>query len=70
MGQARLALGKIYLSLDIVYFIPTIRISTSELCRQLFLISFNNNKIIISRNSLNICFTKMENELYMLRPDE
>ena len=56
-----------------MYFIPVIRknlISISELCRQLFLISFNNNKIIISRNSFEICYTCLENGLYVQRPYE
>ena len=73
VGQARLVLGKNYLLLDNVYFIPAIRrnlISVSELCRQLFSISFNNNEIIISRNGFEICHACLDNGLYVLRPYE
>ena len=73
VGQACLVLGKNYLLLDNVYFIPAIRrnlISISELCRQLFSISFNNNEIIISRNGFEICHACLDNGLYILRPNE
>ena len=73
VGQALLVLGKNYLLLDNVYFIPAIRrnlISVSELCRQLFSISFNNNKIIISCNGFEICHAYLYSGLYVLRPNE
>ena len=72
VGQARLVLGKNYLLLDNVSFILTTRrdlISISELCRQLFSISFNNNEIIISRNGFEICHAYLDNGLYVLRPN-
>ena len=62
-----------FLLLNNVYFIPSFRrnlISVSRLFEQIFGVSFLNNEIIISRNGLNICSAKMENGLYMLRPDE
>ena len=71
VGQTRLILGKNYLLLDNVYSIPAITrnlISISELCRKVFLISFNNNEIIISRNSFEIYHTCLDNGLYILRP--
>ena len=73
MGQARLIVGKNYLLLDNMYFIPAIRrnfTSIFELCRQLFSISFNNNEIIISRNNFKICHACLDNGLYVLRPHE
>ena len=73
VDQARLFLRTKYLLLDNIYFILNIRrnlISVSELCRELFSISFNNNEIIISRNGFEICHACLDNGLYVLRPYE
>ena len=73
MGETRLAFRNKFLLLDNVYFILNINrilISISELYRQLFAIYFNNNEIIISRNSLQICCAKLEHGLYVLHPFE
>ena len=40
----------------------------SELHKQLFAVSFNNNEIVISRNSLRICSAILEFGLYVLHP--
>lgn len=56
-----------------VYFIHGFSrklISVSRLFEQLFNASFNNNEIVIFRNNLDICNTKLENGLYILRPNE
>ena len=71
MGEARLAFKNKFLVLELVYFIPYFRrnlISVSELCKHSFSVSFNNNSIIISRNSLEICSANIEYGLYVLRP--
>ena len=73
VGEARLAFANKFLLLNSVYFIPNFRrnlISISELCKQLFTISFDNNVIIISRNGLKICHACLEYGLYVLRPFE
>ena len=38
------------------------------LVEQSFGISFNNNKIFISKNSLNLCYANLEDDLYVLNP--
>ena len=71
--EARLAFGQNLMLIKSVYSIPCFRrnlISVFELCRQLFSISFNNNEIVISRNSLKICCACMEYGLYVLRSFE
>ena len=73
VGEARLAFENKFLLLNSVYFIPNFRrnlISISELCKQLFTISINNNAIIISRNGLEIYRACLEYGLYVLRPFE
>ena len=73
VGEARLAFGENFILIKSVYYIPCFRrnlISVSELCRQLFTISFNNNEIIISRNGLELCRACLECGLYVLRPYE
>ena len=73
VGVARLEFGNNFLVLNNVYFIPSFRrnlISISLLHEQLFSISFYNNMIIISRNGFEICQAKLENMLYLLRPDK
>ena len=73
VGVVRLHFRNKFLLLNNIYFIPSFRrnlISMSRLFEQMFGVSFLNNEIIISKNSLNICSEKMENGLYMLRPDE
>lgn len=73
IGTTRSEFQNKYLVLKIFYFIPSFRrnlICISMLHDLLFNISFYSNKITISRNSLNICDTNLENELYILRPIE
>ena len=71
VGEARIVFENKYLFLNSVYFIPCFRqnlMSVSRFCEQLFLVSLNNNAIVISRNGLNICSTHLEYGLYVLRP--
>ena len=42
----------------------------SLLVEQSFEISFNNNKIFISKNGLNLCYANLEDGLYVLNPYE
>ena len=73
VGVARLNFRNKFLVLNNVFFIPGFRrnlISVSMLHEQLFIISFINNEIVISRNGLDICHAKRENGLYVLRPIE
>ena len=73
VGEARLEFGNSFLILNNVYFIPGFRrnlISISVLHEQMFNISFYNNMIIISRNGFEICQAKLENGLYLLRPEK
>ena len=70
VGEARFAFGSRLMFLNYVYFIPSIRqnlISISELYRQLFSISFDNNAIIVFHNGLEICRASLEYGLYILR---
>ena len=69
VGKARLAFGNKYLLLDNVCFISNISInliSVSELYKQSFAICFNNNEIMILHHGVQICYAKLENELYVL----
>ena len=71
MGVACLNFRNKFLVLNNVFFIPGFRrnlISVSVLHEQLLSISYINNEIVISRNGLDICHAKTENELYVLRP--
>ena len=73
VGVAYLNFRNKFLVLNNVFFIPGFRknlIYVSMLHEQLFSISFINNEIVISRNGLDICHTKPENGLYVLRPTE
>ena len=73
MREARLAYGETFMLIKSAYFISCFRqnlISFSELCKQLFFISFSNYAIIISRNGLEICHSCLECELYVWRPFE
>ena len=70
VGVARLNLRNKFLVLNNVFFIPSFRrnlISVSMLHEQLFIISFINNEIVISRNGLDIFHAKPKNGLYVLR---
>ena len=44
--------------------------SISMLAKQSFRISFNNNEIFISKNSLNLCFANLEDGFYVFKPYE
>ena len=73
VGVACLNFRNKFLVLNNVFFIPGFRrnlISVSMLHEQLFSISFINKEIVISRNGLDICHSKPENGLYVLRPTE
>ena len=73
VGIARLNFRNKFLVLNNVFFILGFRrnlISVSMLHEQLFSIYFINNEIVISRNGLDICHAKPENELCVLRPTE
>ena len=73
VGVARLNFRNKFFVLNNVFFIPSFRrnlIYVSMLHEQLFSISFINNKIVISRNGLDICHAKPKNGLYVLRPTE
>ena len=73
MGVARLNFRNIFIVLSNAFFIPGFRrtlISVSVLHEHLFSIFFINNEIVISRNGLEICYPKLENGLYVLRPTE
>ena len=73
MGVTHLNLRNKFIVLNNVFFFPGLRrnlISVSMLHEQLFIISFINNEIVISRNGLDICHAKLENGLYILRPTE
>ena len=63
VGAVRLELGNKFLVLNNVYCIPGFRrnlISASKLYEQLFTVSIYNNRIVISRNGLNICHANNE----------
>ena len=73
VGVARFNFRNKFLVLNNLFFILGFKrnlISVSMLHEQLFSISFINNKIVISRNGLDICHAKLENGLYVLRPTE
>jgi hypothetical protein len=73
VGKARLKFGDKFLDLESVYFIPNFcrnLVSVSELCKQLYSVSFNNNMIVISKSGLKVCNAILENGLYMIRPSE
>ena len=73
VGVTHLNFRNKFLVLNSVFCIPVFRrnlISISTLHEQLFSIYFINNEIIISRNGLDICHTKPENGLYVLRLTE
>ena len=69
----RLELGNKFLVLNHVYSILGFRrnmISVSKLYEQLFIVSFYNNQIFISKNGLIIFHANNENGLYILRPNK
>ena len=60
-----------YLDLENVYFILNFSrnmISISVLAEQSFGLSFNNNKIFVSKNDLILFYANLEDGLYILNP--
>ena len=73
VGEVCLVFNNKFLILNNVYYVPNISrniISISQLCEQLFTISFNNNAIVIYRNGMEICSACLKNGLYVLYPYE
>ena len=71
VGEVRLVFNNKFMILNNVYYVSNILrniISISQLCEQLFTISFNNNRIVIYRNSMKICSACLKNWLYILYP--
>ena len=73
MGKLRLVFNNKFLILNNVYYVSNISrniISISQLCEQLFTISFKNNAIVIYRNGMEICSACLKNRIDVFYPYE
>ena len=72
MEVVRLNFGNKYLILDSVYFIHGLcrnLISVSELCKQKYSLSVNDDSISVSYDRRIICYSLLWNGLYVLTPE-
>ena len=73
VGDVKLFFRNIFMFLENLYIISKVKrnlISISCLNEQSYNVAFSLNKAFISKNSVHICSTKLENNLYILRPNE
>ncbi|KAL4025380.1 hypothetical protein IC575_013770 [Cucumis melo] len=73
VGDAKLFFGNKFMFLENLYIVPKIKknlVSVSCLIEHMYSINFSMNEAFISKNGVHICSAKLENNLYVLRPNE
>ncbi|KAL0553858.1 hypothetical protein IC582_007762 [Cucumis melo] len=73
VGDAKLFFGNKFMFLENLYIVPKIKrnlVSVSCLIEHMYSINFSMNEAFIYKNGVHICSAKLENNLYVLRPNE
>lgn len=73
LGDVKLFFRNKFFIVENLNIVPKIKrnlISISCLLKRMYSINFSLNEAFISKNGIHICIAKLENNLYVLRPNE